>query len=240
MKFDGDEYGTSYIDLASIIRTGDTLTVLDMQDARPVPEIGKTAESYLFLVGYDCGNTPRSMILAALGFHGNMASGTPLDAPDVVPTEPPDGWHVMTASQSGMLKAREMACNALGQQRTEPIAQHMTPPVQSDALGIHAYCATHNAIACNLYVGKVGHCPEVAAIAASVLVYERKMEQQMGATPQQAYEQTFQTFAKNPTMPLALDDLNYIAAKGTSFPDTEQPAVFAGQMQKQCVAAAAE
>jgi hypothetical protein len=67
VKYGEERNQTSYIDLASIIRTGDTLTALDMQDWNPPIEVGTTGEhlgSDLSLMRYDCGSTPRSMIMA--------------------------------------------------------------------------------------------------------------------------------------------------------------------------------
>jgi hypothetical protein len=116
----GAMYQTSYIDLASIIRTGDTLTVLDLQDWNPNLRVWNTGEilrSSLHLVRYDCGSTPRSMIMAGIVFHGHMASGSQQRGAVDVPTEPSDGWHVLTAHNSDgkpnlTLKARDIACNA--------------------------------------------------------------------------------------------------------------------------------
>jgi len=115
MKYGEYRGGTSYIDLASVIRTGDTLTVLDMQDWNPPVPVGTTGEyigSAMYFVRYDCGSPPRSMIMAGVVFHGHMGSGTQQEGAADVPNEPPDGWHVMKAGENNeMLKARNMACN---------------------------------------------------------------------------------------------------------------------------------
>ena len=115
----GSMLQTSYVDLASIIRTGDTVSVLDLQNLDPFLRVGTTGEllgSYVSLVRYDCGSTPRSMIMASIVFHGHMGGGTQQDGAADVPKEPFDGWHVMPSSDAQgkanvMLKARDMACN---------------------------------------------------------------------------------------------------------------------------------
>jgi uncharacterized protein YecT (DUF1311 family) len=125
-------HDTSYIDLASIVRTGDTLTVLDLQDWNPSINFGMTGEyigSNLNLVRYDCGSIPRSMILASLDLHGHMGSGTKQgDGTYIaVPQMPQAGWYVIPSSNkdgtaSEWLKARDMACNA--------VLDTVTPPAQ--------------------------------------------------------------------------------------------------------------
>jgi hypothetical protein len=109
VKYGEDGNQTSYIDLTSIIRTGDILTVLDMQDWNPPIEVVTTGEhlgSSLSLVRYDCGGTPRSMIMASVTFHGHMGSGTQQEGAADVPNEPFDGWHVMPARTFPDMEAR--------------------------------------------------------------------------------------------------------------------------------------
>jgi hypothetical protein len=133
LKYADDGKQTSYIDLASIIRSGETLTVLDMQDWNPSMYVATRDEylgSALSLVRYDCGSAPRSMITAGIAFHGHMGTGTQQEGAADVPKEPPDGWYVMRAgTNNGMLKAREMACNA-GKIATAPVKSATAPTAQ--------------------------------------------------------------------------------------------------------------
>jgi hypothetical protein len=109
---------TSYVDLANVIRTGNTVTVLNLQDWNPYLLVGTTDERYgslLGLIQYDCGSTPRSKILAEVTFYGHMGSGSQVDGGSDKPKEPADGWFVMRANyvngQTNFdLKARELAC----------------------------------------------------------------------------------------------------------------------------------
>jgi uncharacterized protein YecT (DUF1311 family) len=139
VKYGAEGNQTSYIDLASIIREGDTVGVLDMQDWNPPIEVATTGEhlgSSLSLVRYDCGSTPRSMIMAGVNFHGNMGSGSPQDGAADVPKEPPDGWHVMqvgASGGSGMFKARDIACNYAASPSSQPLgATAVVGPAQID------------------------------------------------------------------------------------------------------------
>jgi hypothetical protein len=111
-----------YVDLANIIRAGDTATVLNLQDWNPYLPVGTTEErlgSDLMLIEFDCGSTPRSKILAEATFHGHMGSGSQSGGSSDMPKEPADGWYVMPASfangrTNSDLKARELACKASG------------------------------------------------------------------------------------------------------------------------------
>src|ERR1700733_15203842 len=60
VKYAEDKSQTSYIDLASIIREGATLTVLDLEELNlPIKRLtGEYIGSTLGLVKYDCGSTP--------------------------------------------------------------------------------------------------------------------------------------------------------------------------------------
>lgn len=112
----------SYVDLANIIRAGDTATVLNLQDWNPYLRVGTTEErlgSDLILIEYDCGSTARSKILAEATFHGHMGSGSQTGGSSDRLKEPADGWYVMPASHANGrtnfdLKARELACKASG------------------------------------------------------------------------------------------------------------------------------
>jgi uncharacterized protein YecT (DUF1311 family) len=143
VKYAEDGNQTSYIDLASVVRTGDTLTVLDMQDLKPPIERGVTGEyfgSTLGLVKYDCGSTPRSMIMADVPFHGNMGSGTALEGFDDVPKEPSDGWRVLDGRSSAMLKARDMACNGISTIQSTTQAPTWAPSATPYAHAIDPRC----------------------------------------------------------------------------------------------------
>jgi hypothetical protein len=156
-KYAEDNNGTlrqiSYVDLASVIRTGNTATVLNLQDWNPYLRVGTTEERYgshLSLIEYDCGRTPRSMILAQVTFYGHMGSGSQVDGGSDMPKEPADGWYVMPASYNNGrtnfdLKAREMACKpgsaasntALPSPRPpqgSTIASRSTPPSSDDKM----------------------------------------------------------------------------------------------------------
>jgi surface-adhesin protein E len=156
-KYAEDNNGTlrqiSYADLASVIRAGNTATVLNLQDWNPYLRVGTTEERYgshLSLIEYDCGRTPRSMILAQVTFYGHMGSGSQVDGGSDMPKEPADGWYVMPASYNNGrtnfdLKAREMACKpgsaasntALPSPRPpqgSTIASRSTPPSSDDKM----------------------------------------------------------------------------------------------------------
>lgn len=113
---------TSYVDLANVIRVGNTATVLNLQDWNPYLQVGTTEErlgSHLSLIEYDCGRTPRSMILAQVTFYGRMGSGSQTDGSSDISKEPADGWYVMPASYTNGqtnfdLKARELTCKSSG------------------------------------------------------------------------------------------------------------------------------
>jgi hypothetical protein len=117
----GSMLQTSYVDLASIIRMGNMVTVLDLQNWDPFLRVSTTGEllgSTLSLMRYDCGSTPRSMIMAGVTFHGHMGGGTQQDGAADVPKEPRDGWYVMPSrwwdgKPNLTLKARDMACNGM-------------------------------------------------------------------------------------------------------------------------------
>jgi hypothetical protein len=112
----------SYVDLANVIRAGETATVLNLQDWNPYLPVGTTEErlgSDLILIEYDCGSTARSKILAEAAFHGHMGSGSQAGGSSDRPKEPADGWYEMPASYANGrtnfdLKARELACKASG------------------------------------------------------------------------------------------------------------------------------
>lgn len=145
---------TSYVDLANIIRAGNTATVLNLQDWNPHLQVGTTEERYgshLSLIQYECGSTPRSKILAQVTFYGHMGSGSQVDGGSDIPKEPADGWYVMPASyvNGGTnfdLKAREIACKpsrsaapniALPSPRPpqgSTIASRSTPPSSDDKI----------------------------------------------------------------------------------------------------------
>jgi hypothetical protein len=125
-KYSEDNNGTlrktAYVDVTNIIRAGDTVAVLNLQDWNPYLRVGTTEERYgslISLIQYDCGSTPRSKILAHVVFYGHMGSGAQVDGDSDMPTEPANGWFVMPASYANGetnfdLKARELACRPSG------------------------------------------------------------------------------------------------------------------------------
>ena len=126
----------SYIDLANIIRAGNTATVLNLQDWNPYLRVGTTEErlgSHLSLIEYECGSIPRSMILAQVTFYGHMGSGSQVDGGSDMPKEPADAWYVMPASYANGqtnfdLKARELACKPSGSAASNTALSSPRPP----------------------------------------------------------------------------------------------------------------
>jgi len=125
-KYSEDNKGglrkTAYVDLANVLRVGNTATVLDLQDWNPYLQVGMTDERYgshLTLIQYECASTPRSKILAQVTFYGHMASGIQVDGGSDIPKEPANGWFLMpeifvNGEPNLELKARELACKPSG------------------------------------------------------------------------------------------------------------------------------
>jgi hypothetical protein len=127
------------VDLANIIRAGNTATALSLQDWNPYLRVGTTDERYgslLALVQYDCGSTPRSKILAEVTFYGRMGSGSQVDGGSDRPKEPANGWFLLPANYvNGQinfdLKARELACKPPGSVASNTVSPPPRSPQKS-------------------------------------------------------------------------------------------------------------
>jgi hypothetical protein len=138
----------------------------------------------------------------------------------------------------GPQAAFTLSSNAQAQGFTEN-GQPVQPSSNSSpaSSAIRKYCATAAPLACSLYVGKVGKCPQLAANAYSILMYERRMKQG-GVTAHQAAELAVRTFEKGAQV--NLDDLDYVASEAASVPDGQPPELFRDEFMQQCIDAAAQ
>ena len=119
------------------------------------------------------------------------------------------------------------------------------PPDKSFAPVVEAkkkYCATHNAVACNLYVSKITKCPALATNAYAIILYELKMREH-GVTARQAADLAVQSWERNAAVPMNPDDLDYIAGEAANIIATSgliSPDAFRDKILKRCIDAAAE